>query len=107
MKTKFTLLLALLCSFSVSAEEIGGIDYSFDDNALTAIVGRSDYSGNITIPAYVEYNDTTYTVTEINFEALSRTDITSVTIEAEITTLPSFEGCTQLESITLPTLLLH
>lgn len=102
MNTKFTLLLALLCSFSVSAEIIGGIDYSFDDNALTAIVKRSDYSGNIIIPAYVEHEDATYTVTEIEFEALSRTDISSITIEAAITTLPSFEGCAQLESITLP-----
>lgn len=75
MKKLFTFLLALVVSVSAiyaSDTQVDGIYYDFDDTNMTASVTfkgskydsyPDEYTGNITIPASVNYNGKTYSVT--------------------------------------------
>ena len=89
MKTKQLFLLLLMSIMSVSALAdkaiIDGIRYDLDNETLEAEVIRNDnnpYSGNITIPETVDYEEKTYRVKAI--EELA------------------FAGCTGLTSIDIP-----
>lgn len=106
MKTMLA-ITGLLASTSVMAE---GYDFKVDDiyynitskenltvevtNSLGGEYGvavgirQSDYKGDITFPATVTYNDTTYAVKSIGCGAFSSSNqVTSVTIPASIDTL--------------------
>ena len=75
---------------SAVAVEINGIWYNLDATNQTAEVtynnGGNSYSGNITIPSSVNYDNIDYNVTSIGESA--------------------FKGCTTLESISLPSTIL-
>ena len=99
-------------SFAYDAE-IDGIYYNFSgDNATVTFysednitISRAAYSGAITIPEFVTYNDVTYSVTSIGSFAFSRcTDLTSVTIPNSVTIIDNyaFKNCSGLTNITIP-----
>lgn len=74
-----------------------------------SLTGNLDYTGgytgsygNLVIPSTVDYNGTTYTVTEVGYHAFRyRTDLTSLTIPGSVTYIynPITLGCTNLAAI--------
>jgi hypothetical protein len=63
----------------------------------------SSYSGDITVPATVESQGVTYSVTEIQSDAFANaTGLTKVTLPDSVTTIPesAFAGCNSLTSVT-------
>ena len=111
IKTSF-LILALCMPLSAMAYEfvVDGIYYKtdlWDEYAMVSDQGEDGghYSGNVTIPASVTHDDTTYPVTRINAYAFSNcSELTGVTIPASITEIGdhSFENCINLTSVTIP-----
>lgn len=118
---KLTLLLLVL-QISVVATaydfEVDGIYYNIRGNeaSVTYIfeyideeyggsVFYSDYSGDITIPAIVTYNDLSYSVTSIDNGAFFRcTGLASIDIPNSVTTIAqrAFWGCIGLTNIRIP-----
>ncbi|MBQ8257729.1 MAG: leucine-rich repeat domain-containing protein, partial [Bacteroidaceae bacterium] len=109
--------LLLLCSTVASAHdfEVDGVFYSITsstDKTVAVTYSGSysgavadEYSGIVTIPSTVTYNDVTYNVTSIGYSAFeSCTSLTSVTIPNSVTTMGdyAFYGCTGLKSVTIP-----
>ena len=99
LKHLFTALL-LLCATIASAEEatINGIKYELITKAKTAkvIAGSSKYTGDVIIPASVDYNGTTYSVTSIGESAFEDcTGLASITIPNSVTSIGeyAFEDC--------------
>ncbi len=113
MKTKSFLLALLAQLFTLSASaydaKVGSIYYNLDNTNRTAEVTYSSYSstytGGITIPTNITYNNVNYRVTTIGNRAFKNcTSLTSVTIPSSIKTIGAlaFTGCTQLTSISIP-----
>jgi hypothetical protein len=86
--------------------EADGIYYhitSFADKTVEVTNNEEGYSGDISIPETVTYNDTEYTVTKIADSVFSfRWGITNIVIPATVTSIGSwaFEYCSSLVSIT-------
>lgn len=110
---KVSLLLLALClprAASAYDFEVGGVYYMtdlWDDFAMVCDQGEvgAHYSGNVTIPATVTHDDTTYPVAKINAYAFSNcTELTGVTIPESVKEIRdhSFENCTGLTAIELP-----
>ena len=120
MKQKlFTLLLAVAASvgtmfaWDYERVQIGDLYYNLDATNQTAEVTSQNssypyWSATITtanIPALVEYNSVTYSVTSIGgYAFFSCTSLTSVTIGNSVTSIgdQAFRGCTGLTSVTIP-----
>ncbi len=109
LKQLFTALL-LLCSAIVTASdfEADGIYYNITDATnLTVEVAfknryRDGYSGAVTIPASVTYNETTYSVTSIGSWAFIRcSGLTNITIPNSVTSIGAgaFNGCTGITAV--------
>jgi len=89
--------------------EVDGIFYNLNNSDKTASVtlfefysifeerpSRSDYTGKITIPFSIRYNEKTYTVTSIGHSAFRYcSGLTSVTIPNSVTSIGdwAFSGC--------------
>ena len=117
---RIPLLFVALFLFSVPISahdfEVDGIYYNITNktNKTVAVTYRGsnsydysdEYSGAVTIPSKVTYNNTTYSVTSIGNEAFySCSGLKSATISNySVTSIGSsaFEGCTSLTSVTIP-----
>ncbi len=104
----FVLMLSTLTASAYDAQ-IDGIYYNLVTKAKQAEVtyGDSEYTGSVTIPATVTYNDVTYSVTSIGggaFQVPWYSGLTSVTIPNSVTSIGeyAFEGCSGLTSMTIP-----
>ncbi len=118
-----SILLCILSLFvwKAQAEECvkDGIRYDLSGNEATVIqdyylsgVGkyslqktREYYSGDITIPSFITYNDVEYSVTSIGNAAFSEcTGLTSITIPNSVTSISkyAFDGCSGLTSVNIP-----
>ena len=125
MKQLFLFLTTMLLSLTASAEtvEIDGIYYNLNPYEMTAGVSSNPngYSGDIVIPAVVNYEGNNYDVTSIMSYAFDKcSELTAITIPNSVTsigysafyecrslislTIPdcAFQGCTNLKSITIP-----
>jgi hypothetical protein len=72
--------------------------------AVTLKAYENGYSGDITIPSEVEYQDVTYSVTSIGNNAFYYcSSLTSITIPASVTSIwgAVFQGCSSLTAITV------
>ena len=102
----FTLLLAVAASIGtiLASTKIGNLYYNLDATNKTAEVTSQpsgSYGGSITIPASVEYNSVTYSVTSIGGAAFwDCRRLTSVTIPNSVTSIggSAFYGCSGLTS---------
>ena len=99
----------LLCTLAVSAHdfEVGGIYYNItSEEDLTVVVtfGSNKYSGAVTIPAIVTYEDVDYSVTSIENYTFSDCSLTSIPLllPENVTDIVSeaFYGCSSLTFIT-------
>ena len=109
-KESLTILLALLMSMVASVAsaqkiEIDGIYYYFTKEEAEVTSNPNNYSGDITIPASVEYDERTYIVNRIRESAFNEcTGLTSVTIPSSVESIgkSAFADCTGLSSIIIP-----
>jgi len=99
--------IVAIASTSTEEAKVGNLWYAFDTGTkqATVIASKDDeYSGNIVIPASVQYQDETYAVTEIDGSAFNGcSGLTAVTIPNSVTGLPrfGFSGCNNLATVTL------
>ncbi|MCQ2960460.1 MAG: leucine-rich repeat domain-containing protein [Bacteroidales bacterium] len=109
---KFIIFAAVICSAlsanSQVATEIDGIYYFLDEETRTASVTYKNdvsYTGDIVIPATVNYGDDwDYTVTVIDESAFNNQKITSVSLPNTIEEIRAnaFYDCKSLTSLTIP-----
>lgn len=95
-------LVASAVSFEV---KIDGIYYILSTMYMDAVVtsGDTPYTGSVTIPETVTYNDETYSVVSINGSTFYNcTDLTSVVFPNTVSSIGSFYGCSSLTSLTIP-----
>lgn len=109
MKRQLLLLAMILMPLFAMADavEIDGIFYNLNETTQTAEVTNNPnaYSGSITLPENIIYNDIVYRVTSIDkwaFEYCSK--LTSITIPESITSIGelTFQHCSGLTSVTIP-----
>ena len=91
---------------TIPAYTINGINYILDDYAKTALVctGKEPYSGDVIIPATVEYNGLEYSVNAMQPATFAHCkNLTSVVIDAPVAVLPDslFKDCSSLKAVTL------
>ena len=91
--------------------DVDGIYYHITYNKEVEVTytgnepGNSDYSGDITIPATVSYNGTTYSVTVIGDHAFGNcSGLTTINIPNSVTAIgdQAFHNCSKLTSINIP-----
>ena len=100
----FALLLSVKTSSFAYVFEVDGIRYGIIVDQKVEVIPNS-YSGDIVIPDFVEYNETTYKVISIGANAFEKcSSLTSVTIPNSVTKIGrcAFYGCSSLTSITIP-----
>lgn len=109
MKKYFITLIALLLSLAASAAvQYNGLWYNLNINDNTAEVVSSQgsqYSGNISIPTWAYYQNTSYKVTSIGNSAFEGcVDVTSVSIPSSVTSIGNgaFWQCSSLKSVYIP-----
>ena len=109
MKKYFITLIALLLSLAASAAvQYNGLWYNLNTNDNTAEVVSSQgsqYSGNISIPTWAYYQNTSYKVTSIGNSAFEGcVDVTSVSIPSSVTSIGNgaFWQCSSLKSVYIP-----
>ena len=104
MKRLLFLLSVILPIMAQSAiVQIDGINYELKESKKTASVASGEYSGEITIPSQVTYENITYEVVAIKSSAFAGTQITKITLPSSINTIhiEAFEDCTSLNTITI------
>ena len=104
----FSLLMLLsmtLCGIVAVAQTVtvGNIEYLIRDDGTVAILKGKSATGNVVIPAEVEYDGKKYSVVKVGQWSFSEnTAITSVELPASVNDIGmyAFDGCTGLVSIT-------
>lgn len=98
--------VALLLSFSVNAHgfEVGGIFYNITSETTVEVAndGANKYSGNITIPETVSYDEKSYSVTGIGNDAFQYcVGLTGAEIPGSVTSIGdyAFLRCMKLTEI--------
>ena len=106
MKKQLLFILLMLLPLAARAFSgevvIDGIKYFLLSKDQSAEVRANSYSGDITIPETVEYEDFTYNVTSIGSSAFQNCrGLTSVTIGNSVTSIgaDAFNGCSQLTAV--------
>ena len=109
MKKLFFLFVLTILPLAASADavEINGIYYNLDANAKEAEVTEhpQKYSGEINIPESVTFEEVTYSVTTIGYQAFKYCfDLTSITIPSSVTSIAvnAFLQCSNLTSVSFP-----
>jgi hypothetical protein len=102
-----TSLLLLPLTASADAVEVDGIYYNLVNKTKTAEVAAhpSKYSGDITIPESIIYDDNNYTVNKIGDSSFKNCySLTNVHLPETIREIGSwgFDGCNSLETINIP-----
>lgn len=104
----FSMMLTFLPVGAMAATTITRESLKYTINADGKSVTVSGVSGSpekLTIDSSIEYNNTTYPVTEIGYQAFFKcSNLTNVTIPEGVTKIgqAAFYGCSQLTSITIP-----
>ena len=116
-KSLLLVLATTLCSTPLFAHDfkVDGIYYnitSVEDMTVEVTYGgtssnfySNEYSGTVTIPESVTYNEKSYSVTSIGYEAFyDCSGLTSITIPNSVTSIgdEAFYVCSGLTSITIP-----
>lgn len=109
IKISLLLLVLLFPSFALAYSfEADGIFYNINGDQVTVTYKTSSYnsySGDIIIPETVTYDDVTYQVTAIGYNAFyGCTDLTSVTLPNSMKDIGSgaFTACRALTSVNIP-----
>ena len=114
MKKYLLLLMMAMSNMSARAYDakIDGICYNFNGNEAKVTYWSyyngsyySDYSGAVVIPESVTYNDQTFSVTSIGYNAFyGCTGLTSITIPESVTSIgnSAFYKCSGLTTVTIP-----
>ena len=106
-----TIVACLALAMPASAFDFvrNGIYYSINSNQTSVTVENNGnvntYSGDIVVPPTVTYNEYSYTVTSIGYQAFKDCDgLTSVRLPENISYImnEAFMNCTSLASITIP-----
>lgn len=106
IRNVMTVLLALF-SLHVSAQiYYNGLKYNLNGNTVK-VIGKDPNSFviniNVTIPSSIEYGGKQYSVTSIGDQAFNGSDLTSVTIGNNVTSIgqEAFKGCSGLTSVNI------
>ena len=109
MKRQLLLLAMMLLPLLANADavEIDGIYYNLIEKGKVAEVtsNPNKYSGGVTIPEKVTYNEVEYDVTSIGDNAFDNCqNLTSVTIPKSVISIGNytFSDCYGLTSVTIP-----
>ena len=97
------LFFTLIINASSEIFEVNGINYQTTSIQTVEVIQKTPkYQGDIAIPAYIHFNDKTFYVTKISWEAFKDCDaLTSVTLTNNINDIGSsaFNNCPNLTSV--------
>ena len=102
----FLILLMMPLASMAYDFEVDGIYYNLTGSSSVAVTYNTDpYSGHITIPSTVNYNNKSYAVTSIGRSAFHDcSGLTSIIIPEGVTSIgnEAFADCSRLTSVTIP-----
>jgi hypothetical protein len=107
-KLSFLVILLLASSMSFAQQfVVNGVQYNMltGTTNVEVIGNTTEYTGNITIPSTLPYNNVSYSVTSIGSSAFyGCSGLTSLTLPNSVTSIGSsaFYECTGLTSLTIP-----
>ncbi|TXG39654.1 leucine-rich repeat domain-containing protein [Seonamhaeicola maritimus] len=108
MKLYIYLLFILLGVGELTAQtfEVDGINYNILNATDVEVIAKAGYyTGNITVPATVNYDSSTYDVTTVGYEAFRDcSNLTSVVLPNSLTIIREygFRNCRKITSLTIP-----